>query len=69
MATEPRQGFGPTDIISNLSSDFVALIALLEEQIKNLDARPVTDGEALSHLQRALKAARRGVQQLSRLNE
>lgn len=69
MATEPRQGFGPTDIISDLSSDFVALIALLEQQIENLDARPVPDGEALSHLQRALKAARRGVQQLSRLNE
>jgi hypothetical protein len=68
MATDPRQGFEPTDIISDVSAHFEALVALLKKHVEDLEAQPVPDGEALSRLRGALKAALRGAKLASKLD-
>lgn len=62
MATEPRQGFDPTDLISDVSARFEALARLIEIEIENLKTQPDLDALTLSHLQRAQQMALRGVQ-------
>jgi len=60
MATDPRQGFDPNDLISEVSAGFEAVAALFQLQIDNLQAQPAPDIEAISRLKDARKAALHG---------
>jgi len=68
MATDPRQGFGPNDLLSDLATNFENLAAVLQEYIERLDSL-CDQKDALSHLQSAREEALHGAQLAGDANE